>query len=439
MKKIQWVMLTFWLLLLTLAANSYVLMKAYSWMIPVVIAAVVLVQLFAGLRYLSNIRLVICYHGMRLLSLFLLSIIVSSLCQIILAFYLLPANAWEFVYSLLVCIGVLSITFWNGMICIYGASVQLGIRYRAWGLFCGMIPGLNVVMLVKMLQVVDKEVRVEQAKAKRNELREKEKVCDTKYPILLVHGFFFRDSKRFNYWGRIPRELERNGAAIFYGEHQSAAAIADSAQELTDRVKEIVKKTGCEKVNIIAHSKGGLDCRYAMAHLDMTPYVASLTTVNTPHRGCLFAEYLLEKLPKRLQNRVCRSYNSLYKKLGDHKPDFMAAARDLTASGCKIFADMPMPEGVYCHSVGSVMEKARRGKFPMNLSYPLVKHFDGLNDGLVAESSFAWGQAYTLVTTKGKRGISHMDIIDMNRENIDDFDVREFYVWLVSRLKQMGL
>ena len=37
-----------------------------------------------------------------------------------------------------------------------------------------------------------------------------------------------------------------------------------------------------------------------------------------------------------------------------------------------------------------------------------------------------------------KRGISHGDVIDLNRENIKGFDVREFYVQLVSGLREMG-
>ena len=69
----------------------------------------------------------------------------------------------------------------------------------------------------------------------------------------------------------------------------------------------------------------------------------------------------------------------------------------------------------------------------------LVRHFDGPNDGLVAEASFRWGEAYTFLTVKGKRGISHGDMIDLNRENIPDFDVREFYVQLVRDLKVRGL
>ena len=43
-----------------------------------------------------------------------------------------------------------------------------------------------------------------------------------------------------------------------------------------------------------------------------------------------------------------------------------------------------------------------------------------------------------MIAPTGPRGISHGDMIDLNRENIDGFDVREFYVQLVSDLKNMG-
>ena len=75
----------------------------------------------------------------------------------------------------------------------------------------------------------------------------------------------------------------------------------------------------------------------------------------------------------------------------------------------------------------------------MNVAYPIVRFFDGPNDGLVAETSFSFGEKYTLLTPVGKRGISHGDMIDLNRENIQEFDVREFYVGLVEELKGRGL
>ena len=57
----------------------------------------------------------------------------------------------------------------------------------------------------------------------------------------------------------------------------------------------------------------------------------------------------------------------------------------------------------------------------------------------MAEESFRWGERYDFLTVEGKRGISHGDMIDLNRENIPGFDVREYYVQLVSGLRQRGL
>lgn len=43
-----------------------------------------------------------------------------------------------------------------------------------------------------------------------------------------------------------------------------------------------------------------------------------------------------------------------------------------------------------------------------------------------------------MVETAKKRGVSHGDIIDLMRENIEGFDVREFYADIAAELKQQG-
>lgn len=332
------------------------------------------------------------------------------------------------------------VIFWDGIIRIYVSSEQLGIRWRVAGALCGMIPVVHLVVLSILIRTVEQEIVFENQKIVTDEARQSEQICKTKYPILLVHGVFFRDFRYFNYWGRIPAALQKNGAQIFYGNHQSAASVAGSAEELTARIQEIVEQTGCEKVNIIAHSKGGLDCRYALAKLGAASYVASLTTINTPHRGCEFADYLLSKIGKKQQKFVADTYNAALRKLGDTTPDFLAAVYDLTAASCQRMnehvSDHPQ---VYYQSVGSKLDMATGGRFPLNLSYQLVNYFDGCNDGLVGEKSFPWGENYQFLTVPGKRGISHGDMIDLNRENFDGFDVREFYVQLVSDLRERGL
>ena len=119
---------------------------------------------------------------------------------------------------------------------------------------------------------------------------------------------------------------------------------------------------------------------------------------------------------------------------------FIAAVTNLTASFCKKFNeeihDVP---GVLYQSVGSKLNKAQGGRFPLNFTYHLCNYFDGANDGFVGEKSFPCCENFEFLTVNGVRGISHGDMIDLNRENIDEFDVREYFVQLVSKLKQQGL
>lgn len=425
-------------------ANSYPLLLPHPKALWLILGLFLFIQLFAGTMVLGarKWRLRICCHGTLLLWIFVICVTLSVVYQLMLAFRLFSPSFGiaDYLGGILFCIGAHFILFWNGILCVYLTSMQLGIKHRLIGVICGMIPLFNLFALRNILKITYREMEFEIGKEQQNACRQAQQLCATKYPILLVHGVFFRDFAYFNYWGRIPAELETNGARIFYGNHQSAASVADSAGELTARIQEILRQTGAEKINIIAHSKGGLDCRYAMANLGIAPLVASLTTINTPHRGCLFADYLLTKIPQETQDKVATVYNNALKKLGDHSPDFLAAVNDLTDSACQPRdADFSAPEGVFCQSIGSVLKKAGNGKFPMNFSYHLVKYFDGDNDGLVSENSFRWGERYTLLRPTGQRGISHGDMIDLNRENVEGFDVREFYVNLVNDLKNRGL
>lgn len=391
---------------------------------------------------LKSVRLRICAEGSDLLLVFLLSVFFTLAAMIPAGFAYLPDSATRmpYIFGALSAVLILALTFWNGILRVYLTSVQLGIKRRVAGIICGFIPVANLIALCFIISVVNREVDFENAKILLNEQRADRKICQTRYPLLLVHGVFFRDFSAINYWGRIPAELERNGAQVYYGNHQSAASVADSAEELAGRIRDICEQTGCGKVNIIAHSKGGLDCRYAIARCGVQSCVASLTTVNTPHRGCLFADYVLSETSVKLKNSVARTYNRFLKRLGDHRPDFLAAVYDLTDRNCAAFNEAIADSGdVYYQSFGSVLRKARGGKFPMNLTYHLAKTFGGENDGLVAVGSFEWGSRYRLLRPTGRRGISHGDMIDLNRENIDGFDVREFYVQTVAELKDKGL
>lgn len=399
-------------------------------------------NVFPTIRKYPSVRLRVLGDGAELLLTFFVSCIASAgvlaagITELVTSAE--PDIARFVIYAIILVIGE-AVLFWNGIIRVYVTSLRLGLRYRVLGVVLGWVPIANLIMLMIIYVKVRSECRFECEKALLNESRAEQRVCATKYPILFVHGVFFRDSRVLNYWGRVPAELEKNGAVIYYGNQQSALAVKDSAAELAQRIREIVSETGCGKVNIIAHSKGGLDSRYAISKLGCAEYVASLTTVNTPHKGCLFAEHLLGKAPEKLKKAIEKTYNAAFRKLGDPNPDFMSAVSDLTNSFCEKFnKEVPNAEGVMYQSIGSKAARARSGRFPLNISYPVVKKFDGDNDGLVALSATEWGEKFTPLIPTGKRGITHADVIDLNREDIKGFDVREFYVGVVSELKERG-
>jgi len=429
-------------ILISFLLNSYMVVRTAPYILILLIPLFLLLNILPGMnpKGTKSLRLKICNHGTLVLMMFIGSLIPSLIWHAVLAVLTIPHSYMELVWSAVYCIIASAILFWNGILCVYFTSTQMGIKWRVIGLICGMIPILNLIVLTRIIKITADEVEFEIEKEVITRDPALSEICKTKYPIILVHGVFFRDNKLLNYWGRIPRTLKLHGAEIFYGEHQSALTVKESARELASRIKLIVERSGCEKVNIIAHSKGGLDCRYAISEFGMAPYVASLTTVNTPHRGCIFAERLLDAIPENIQNKVAKAYNVTLTALGDETPDFLAAVRDLTAEACiKRNEILTFPEGIFAQSIGSVMEHPHKGQFPLNLSYRYVKNYDGENDGLVGESSFSWGEKYVLLRTKGKRGISHCDIIDLGQENIRDFDVRAFYTELVSDLRARGL
>ncbi|MBD5445493.1 MAG: triacylglycerol lipase [Lachnospiraceae bacterium] len=397
-------------------------------------------------KKVSTLRNKIMEDGVALLQIFLTTTVIETVYCITLLVMVKPDGVDTGFNYPLIWISHLAIfflaelvLFWNGILRVYLTSRQIGIKWRIIGIICGFMPLVHIYVLCRIIRIAGNEAEWENEKYILNRTRAENQECHTRYPILLVHGVFFRDFRFFNYWGRIPAELIKNGAVIYYGNQHSAASVERCGEELTRRIKEILQETGCEKVNIIAHSKGGLDSRYAISACGASEYVASLTTVNTPHRGCMFADYLLEKVPDKICNSIANKYNAALKKFGDSNPDFMEAVQDLTASSCiKLNEKLPDDSRVFYQSIGSKMNYASSGRFPLNMSYPLVKHFDGECDGLVSVGSMKWGSNFIYLNVPKGRGISHGDMIDLNRENIPGFDAMEFYVNLVRGLKERG-
>ena len=261
--------------------------------------------------------------------------------------------------------------------------------------------------------------------------------CRTKYPIVLVHGTGFRDRKLLNYWGRIPKALGDEGARVYYSHQDAWGTVAHNAEMVKRAVLTVLKETGAEKVNLIAHSKGGLDARYMIAALDMADKVASLTTVSTPHHGSKAID-VLWRAPKLLFHAIGVVVNLTYRAMGDEKPDFYRVTRGFRTCAARRFNErFPDSDKVYYQSYASTMLDSF-SDFIFVLTHSVVKRFDGENDGLVSADSARWGRFRGELRGKGRRGISHGDVVDMRRMDIKDVNIRELYIGLVRELKDMG-
>ena len=339
--------------------------------------------------------------------------------------------------DLIINIAFVFLLFANGFWRVLLLSRRLNIIKKVIYSFLVWIPVANIFVIFAVSRAALKERDHELYKINENIWRRESQVCKTKYPLLMLHGVGFRDLKYLNYWGRIPKELIRNGAEIYYGNQEAWGTIEDNAGDVKKKILEIVKNTGVQKVNIIAHSKGGLDARYMISQLEMDDYVASLTTISTPHRGSFVMDFA-DRLPDKLVAFIGRIINKYFKAIGDKNPDFEKASKQFVTKNAEEFnKNVKDSDKVYYQSYATVMSHAH-SDYILFFPYFIGRFFTKQSDGLVSPDSAKWGEFKGIVKSTKTRGISHGDIIDLRRNDYKGFDVREFYVKMAAELKQMG-
>lgn len=137
------------------------------------------------------------------------------------------------------------------------------------------------------------------------------------YPIILAHGvcrfdFLWKDTVNtdnsddpdidtLHYFKGIRTTLTKKGFDVYHSNVAWGANVDTRANDLKKNVLKALKMYKAQKVNIIAHSMGGLDARHMLfndrEHGKIHEKVASVTTISTPHHGTIFADWGLENLP----------------------------------------------------------------------------------------------------------------------------------------------
>lgn len=105
-------------------------------------------------------------------------------------------------------------------------------------------------------------------------------------PVVLLHGYLMN---RTNWIWLGPRLARRGIGPLFGTSYFSPQSLDRSAAHLARFVDDVRAREGAEKVDIIAHSLGGVVARHYVEHLDGASKVRRVVTIATPYRGTIWA------------------------------------------------------------------------------------------------------------------------------------------------------
>ncbi|KAH3899632.1 related to Lipase 2 [Saccharomycodes ludwigii] len=275
-----------------------------------------------------------------------------------------------------------------------------------------------------------------------------------------------------DYWIGVKNILERNGCKVLTARVPAFGSIEERANILNHFIQHKVslhksKESGKQqddelmKVNIIAHSMGGLDARYLISEIPQEQkknyQVCSLTTVSTPHRGSEMADFIVQ-LAKDLENQVTFTSKAnadendgdkeggLYNNTSKDTTNITSARRllpkpiyELTTKHMHDFNERVLDDDkVGYFSYGSYFIPKWHNTF--YLSWKIIEKLSNgkPNDGLVTLDSARWG---TYMGTLP--GLDHLDIINwkinlVKRDTPVTLDVLQFYLKIADDLGRRG-
>lgn len=177
----------------------------------------------------------------------------------------------------------------------------------------------------------------------------------TRYPLVLVPGMLgFVRVLLYPYWFGIVPALRKGGAQVFPVQVSPLHSNEVRGEQLLAIIEDICQRTGAAKVNLIGHSQGALNARYAAAKRPWR--VASVTSVAGPNHGSELADYLSRAAPGgspagRVLKAVLHAWARLQMWLETgwrHAPlplDVHASHQSLTSAGVALF-NQAYPQGL---------------------------------------------------------------------------------------------
>ncbi len=256
----------------------------------------------------------------------------------------------------------------------------------------------------------------------------------TKYPILLVHGIMLKDIAFIKAFGKIEKILRAEGYDVYTSQIDGLGTTETNAKQLCEEITHILTQTGAKKINLIAHSKGGLDSKRMITDHAMEDRVASLTTLCTPHKGSPIATALL-KLPRFIIAIINFWLNFWYRIFGDKHPNALEVCRELALIDHIEESTLGFSDKVYCQSYSSTLKKSK-DDFVMGIPLMFSHYYeDKPSDGLVSADSSRFGNYRGDCTDIS---VSHSEIVDFMAKKKKREKIFAFYTELCRELSKNG-
>ncbi|NND71740.1 MAG: lipase [Rhodothermales bacterium] len=219
----------------------------------------------------------------------------------------------------------------------------------------------------------------------------------TRYPVVLMHGFgMLAGIRRGGHLSTAAAFLRQRGVRAYSPNVTPYHTVEARSTMWKARIEHVLEECKTDRVNLIAHSMGGLDARYLISVMGLHTVVNSLVTLSSPHRGSYLATYL-QSQPERLTTIVTEFANWLGSNaLVEGNSDFETAVRQLTPD----FVIHQFNPAVLDHpSVKYWSLAGQAGKGPATPINPVLRVFnsvlyemEGNNDGMVSVESAKWGE-----------------------------------------------
>ncbi len=238
-------------------------------------------------------------------------------------------------------------------------------------------------------------------------------------PVVLVHGLFGFDrigvpGARFDYFRGIAKHLDSLGCHAHAVRLPPSASVPARAQKLV----ELITALPHERVDLIAHSLGGLDARYALAKLGLASRVRALVTIGTPHRGSPIADLV-----------ITGKMSWAHKMLSTIGLPLEAVQWLATDTLAKFNADVLDVPGVrYACVVGGLHRDDSHVPLPLVPAHAYLRRVAGVNDGLVPISSQYWGDTLAEIEA------DHFAQVGWRIAARGTFDAAGLYAFVIARL-----